>query len=133
MGDTNVGIGSCPSFFPFHSFTNRNTRYMAISAMLELKKDSYLIISQEKFKIKRSKIKKTIAIFLLFLYCSSHPQGVSLFKYNLLIKGECWSLSMFIMAMTNGHFGFAYQENTHRCTGYLVILNLVLIHSGCIT
>ena len=31
---------------------------MAISAILQLKKDSYLIISPEKFKIKPSKIEK---------------------------------------------------------------------------
>ena len=38
---------------------------------------------------------------------------------------------MFIIAMTNGHFGVCISAkviiNTHTCTGYLVILKLVLI------
>ena len=37
MRDTNVGIVSFPSFF---FFSNRNTRYMTISSMLQLKNDS---------------------------------------------------------------------------------------------
>ena len=45
--------------------------------------------------------------------------------------------SLFIFALINGHFGICISGkviiNTHRITGYLVILKLVLIHSGCFT
>ena len=39
---------------------NRNERFMTILAMLQLKKDSYFIISPDKFRIKRSKIEKLL-------------------------------------------------------------------------
>ena len=60
LGVTNVGIVSCPSFFLFKSLSNRNTRYLRIAAMLQLKKDSDLIISPEKLKIKQPKDRKNI-------------------------------------------------------------------------
>ena len=79
MGDTNVGIVSCPSFFPFNSSTNKNTHYMRISAMLKLKKNSYLIISTEKFRIKQSKIEKKLFI---------------LFWFNFKIYKHCYCIAL---------------------------------------
>ena len=50
----------------FYSLANRKGRFMTISEMLQLKKDSNLIISPEKFKIKRSKDRKKLNIFTYF-------------------------------------------------------------------
>ena len=47
MSDTIVGIVSSPSFFPNNYLTNRNTRYMIISAVLELKKGSDLLFDKK--------------------------------------------------------------------------------------
>ena len=60
IGYTNVDNVSCPHFFSFYSFSNRNNRYMVILAILQLKKDSYLIISRGFSRWKDLKIKKYI-------------------------------------------------------------------------
>ena len=50
-----------PVVFPRHNYyssVNRNNHYMEILAILQLKKDSYWILSQGLFKIKQSRDRK---------------------------------------------------------------------------
>ena len=75
---TSVGSGLIMSSFP--PLTNRNERFMAISAILQLNRGFNLTIIRGKFKIKQSKDRKIIflacfqirhGLYFLPVYCES--------------------------------------------------------------